>query len=294
MTAYYNEINAHAAQWLRYLIAEGLIAPGDVDERDIREVQPDDLKKYTQCHFFAGIGGWSLALRLAGWGDDQGVWTGSCPCQPLSSAGQRKGHADERHLWPAFYSLIAERRPSTIFGEQAASALGREWVAGVRADLDDLGYAVGAADLCAAGIGAPHIRQRLYWLAYAESQQVRGAEKPELGSGKVRETRALGGAQIGRSGNAGGLADADGRDAGAKREQSGGQFGLQPPRRGADFWADFDTIECGDGRVRRLEPGTFPLVDGVPGRLDIQAGYGNAIVPQIAAEFIGAATDVIG
>jgi hypothetical protein len=143
VTSYYNEIDPYAAQWLRNLIAEGLIAKGDVDERSIKDVRGSDLAGYTQCHFFAGIGGWSYALRLAGWPDSEPVWTGSCPCQPLSSAGQRKGHADERHLWPAFHALIAERRPATVFGEQVASKDGREWLAGVRADLEALGYASG-------------------------------------------------------------------------------------------------------------------------------------------------------
>ncbi len=126
MVAYYNENDPFAAAWLRELVKAGHIAPGDVDERSVMEVQPDDLEGYAQCHFFAGIGGWSHALRLAGWPDDRPVWTGSCPCQPLSSAGQQKGHADERHLWPAFQSLIAERRPATVFGEQVASKDGRE------------------------------------------------------------------------------------------------------------------------------------------------------------------------
>ena len=84
---YYNEHDAKAAAWMRELIKEGLIADGDVDERSIVDVQPGDLAGYTQCHWFAGIGGWSLALRLAGWPDDRPVWTGSCPCQPFSSAG---------------------------------------------------------------------------------------------------------------------------------------------------------------------------------------------------------------
>lgn len=156
MAAYYNEIDPFAAQWLRNLIAAGHIAPGDVDERSIVDVRPDDLRCYTQCHFFAGIAGWSYALRLVGWEDERPVWTGSCPCQPLSSAGQRKGHADERHLWPAFYRLIAECRPAVIFGEQVASKDGREWFAGIRADLEATIYAVGAANLPAAGVRAPH------------------------------------------------------------------------------------------------------------------------------------------
>lgn len=169
--AYYNEFDPYPAQWLRNLIAAGLIPPGDVDERSIEEVSPDDLKGYTQAHFFAGIGGWPLALQLAGWPADRPVWTGSCPCQPISGAGQRKGHADERHLWPAFHRLIAQRRPAIVFGEQVAGQLGREWFAAVRADLEATGYACGAADLCAAGVGAPHIRQRLFWMAHADGEQ---------------------------------------------------------------------------------------------------------------------------
>ena len=167
MPAYYNEIDPYAAQWLRNLIDAGHIARGDVDERSIVDVRADDLRSYEQCHFFAGFGGWGRALRLVEWPDDYPVWTGSCPCLPLSSAGQRKGHADERHLWPAFYGLIAERSPSIVFGEQVASKDGREWLSGVRADLETVGYACGAADLCAAGAGAPQIRQRLYWVAHS-------------------------------------------------------------------------------------------------------------------------------
>lgn len=174
--AYYNEIDPYAAQWLRNLIARGLIAPGEVDERSIRDVAPSDLAGFTQCHFFAGVGGWSYALRLAGWPDETPVWTGSCPCQPLSVAGQRKGHADERHLWPAFYSLIAKCAPPIVFGEQVASKDGREWLAGIRADLEAVGYACGAADLCAAGVRAPQLRQRIYWMADSQVGRSRPAQ----------------------------------------------------------------------------------------------------------------------
>ena len=132
---YYNDNAPFVARWLRNLIAAGLLPAGDVDDRSITEVKPDDLKGYDQCHFFAGIGGWPYALNLAGWPVDRPVWTGSCPCQPLSSAGQHEGHADERHLWPAFFGLIAERRPVCVFGEQVASKDGREWFSGNCSDL---------------------------------------------------------------------------------------------------------------------------------------------------------------
>ena len=122
MTAYYNEIDPYAAEWLRRLIAAGHITDGIVDERSIEDVSPDELVGFTQCHFFAGIGGWSYALRLAGWPDDKPVWTGSCPCQPYSQAGAGGGFDDERHLWPAFFKLIATCKPDIIFGEQVASS----------------------------------------------------------------------------------------------------------------------------------------------------------------------------
>ena len=94
---YYNENDPKAAAWLKQLIKDGLIPDGIVDERSIVDVQPGDLRQYTQCHFFAGIGGWSLALQLAGWPSDRPVWTGSCPCPPVSSAGKHLGDREERH-----------------------------------------------------------------------------------------------------------------------------------------------------------------------------------------------------
>lgn len=163
MAAYYNEIDPYAAQWLRNLIAKNLIAPGDVDERSIVDVQPDDLKAYTQCHFFAGIGGWSLALRKSGWADERPVWTGSCPCQPFSAAGKQEGFEDPRHLWPQFKRLIEKRLPSVVFGEQVASAT--DWLALVRRDLDEMGYAMGAIPLEAASARADHFRDRFWFVA---------------------------------------------------------------------------------------------------------------------------------
>ena len=166
--AYYNEIDPFAAQWLRNLIAAGHIAPGEVDERSIEDVTPDDLRGFTQCHFFAGIGVWSHSLRLAGWPDDKPVWTGSCPCQPFSAAGKGDGFADERHLWPHFFHLISERRPQHVFGEQVAAGVANAWFDLVQADLEGMGYAFGLVPFTSASIGAPHIRERAYWVANAD------------------------------------------------------------------------------------------------------------------------------
>ncbi len=169
--AYYNEIDPYAAQWLRNLIAAGHIAPGDVDERSIEDVKPDDLRNYTQCHFFAGIGVWSYAIRNAGWPDDKPVWTGSCPCQPFSAAGKGSGFDDERHLWPHFHWLISECRPQHVFGEQVASGNANAWFDLVQADVEAMGYAFGLVPFPSAGVGAPHIRDRAYWVANANGER---------------------------------------------------------------------------------------------------------------------------
>lgn len=162
--AYYNEFDKKAAAWIRELIKKGYIADGDVDERSIKDVKPDDLRGYSQCHFFAGIGGWSYALRLAGVPDDFQVWTGSCPCQPFSVAGKQLGILDERHLWPAFRDLIRERRPPICFGEQVASKDAVAWIDGVCNDMEGLGYAIAAARLNALPF-TEHERKRIYFVA---------------------------------------------------------------------------------------------------------------------------------
>ena len=253
---WYNENDPYAANWIENLILEGLIPDGKVDRRSIVDVQPDDLAGFTQCHFFAGIGGWSLALRLAGWPEDREVWTGSCPCQPFSGIGKRLGAADERHLWPVFRDLVAKCRPPEVFGEQVASADGREWLSGVRDDLEALGYAFGAADLCSAGVSAPHIRQRLHWVGDADHAGLEGyagdVNFRQGGSRSARPTSATGGALP---------------------------------------WDEFDSITDQDGKTRRIERGVAPLAHRVPGYVDLLRAYGNAVNPHLAAQFVAAYMD---
>ena len=174
MTAFYNEIDPFAAAWLRELAVRDLIAIGTVCDRSIVDLQPADVEAATQLHCFAGIGVWSYALRLAGWPDAVPIWTGSCPCQPFSTAGRKKGFSDDRHLWPAWFKLIEQCRPAIVVGEQVASPDGRRWLDAVLADLEGCGYAVGASDLPACGVGAPHQRQRLYFVAITDGERREG------------------------------------------------------------------------------------------------------------------------
>ena len=321
MTVYYNEYDPVAAAWLRELIKRGLIADGVVDERSIVDVAPEDLQGFTQCHFFAGIGGWSYALRLAGWPDDQPVWTGSPPCQPFSLAGQKKGQDDERHLAPHFAALVAAGRPPILFGEQVASAavFGKPpkrtvsapdaepqwaWIDDLFGRLEAAHYACGTADLPAAGVGAPHIRQRTFFGA------VRLADADDTGS-QGRERIGAAGTE-GRPGGhgsecseAGGLADAEGAGSphggtGAVQPLASGSGGTsigladaERPRAVHGGWADADWLFCRDGKWRPVEPSTFPLAHGLPARVGRLRGYGNAIVPQAAAEFVKAFTQAL-
>lgn len=296
MAVYYNESDLYAAGWLRELIKAGHIAPGDVDERSIEDVKPEDLSGYTQCHFFAGIGTWSYALRRAGWSDDRPVWTGSCPCQPFSSAGKRRGTADRRHLWPEFFRLIQKCRPVVVLGEQVASRDGLGWFDLVSADLEGEGYAVGAVDTCAAGFGAPHIRQRLYWMADADGKQLQRRWFPkERGGVELADSGT-----IGRVGNAGG----EGLEGHARYGYSTGRWaqsvGHASPPGGVgcgmptnSVWRDADWLLCRDGRWRPVESGAFPLAHGVANRVGRLRGYGNAIVAPQAEAFVRACMEAL-
>ena len=438
MTAYYNEIDKKAAAWLRELIRAGLIAPGEVDDRDIRDVTAHDLRGFTQHHFFAGIGVWSYALRRAGWGDDRPVWTGSCPCQPFSAAGKGAGFADERHLWPSWFRLIQDFKPQTVLGEQVASraaiggqptddllalwrrqellrlcenwleensplglqgmpergragvasvqtiigaiesepldrwrksessksrasvrsnggvaddetgsrcvrderasvqhgcasqlehavarsdqsigglhdeehagrvvlgecgvrelgrgdvfescaddigrttaavrraidracraleeADGESWLNTVQSQMENAGYAFGALDLCAAGFGAPHIRQRTFFVADTDAARSQGRSRGRDGANE----RA------------------------ARTSSLGSESGSTGPTNG--IWRDADWLLCRDGKWRPVSPGTFPLVDGSAARVGRLRGYGNAIVAPVAQAFIEAVMEYL-
>lgn len=334
MAAYYNEIEPYAADWLENLIDEGLIAHGDVDRRSIREVQPEDLRGYTQCHFFAGIGGWSYAARIAGWADDRPLWTGSCPCQPFSVAGKGKGEADDRHLWPDFYRLIDAARPACVFGEQVASKDGLAWFDGVRVDLESSGYAARGFVIPACAVDAPHRRERLWFVGHSDDAKRRAIVPGRDFDDRQNPKREKGSSHLENAGlvdcelaNAareqerepnntnGAFARARARDSfsrvgvrhGETNRTLGNVFGAGlegPPKHELDaserapaprhgkppsHWGGADWIECADGKRRRLEPGIALLADGLPREVaGMLAGFGNAIVPQVAAEILAA------
>lgn len=331
---YYNEFDKGAAAWLRELITAKLIPFGYVDERSITEVTASDVQGFTQCHFFAGIGGWSLALQLAGVPANTRLWTGSPPCQPFSTAGKQLGQFDERHLAPVFLNLVSKCRPPVLFGEQVAAVIGKSWMCDLQTHLEGEDYAVGFAVLPACGVGAPHKRDRLFFgahrLAHTRSiadnerrehaEHRRQNETEQTGMGRrddsmadANDTRPQGWEGMpersdkqpaGAGSVEGGLAKPMRTERDSKRIQRPGEGDQKKgswssaefagcgdtysanPHHG--FWSDADWLGCRDGKFRPVEPGTFPLANGIPARVGRLRGYGNAIVPQVAAEFVKA------
>jgi DNA (cytosine-5)-methyltransferase 1 len=320
MSTYYNEFEPYAAEWLRNLIKEGHIPDGEVDTRSIVDVSPDDLRGFTQCHFSAGIGGWAYAARLAGWPDERPIWTGSAPCQPFSSAGQQKGQADERHLWPVFFGLIRACRPPVAMGEQVAAAVGKDWLDGVSTDLEGIGYACGAVVVPACAVDAPHRRDRLWFVADADVAQRGPIDSPR---GRVAGQHAILQGQEDPSGPiASGEGDVDNaisagleRHAGHGDDRSGRACASgSAPAAGGSVWSRHAWAIGADGKARRVgtricrvadgfpgglvgmragedaeEKEVIPLLaHGVPARVGKLRAFGNAIVPQVAAEVIAA------
>jgi len=410
MSAYYNENDPAAAQWLRELIKLKLITDGEVDDRSITEVRASDVAGFNRAHFFAGVGVWDYALTKAGWPEDRQVFTGSCPCQPFSVAGAGKGDKDERHLWPVWFDLINELQPEFVFGEQVAShtVVGRAngkpkagdeptWIDTVQADMERASYAFGFCVLPSCGVGAPHKRDRTWFVANAkreglqrhggfgkesvqegrqgeERYSAQGGESCELANNRAKRRPVSASTDIdaqgwnkkpakvagfgvtsklantesirqqqehsirsrrdervgtkrqarrfNNSGKSSELANANGSDTSAEREQRSGEFGLQQegcrfietrsPDPNNSFWGDSDWLGCRDGKFRPVESGTFPLVDGPtkgmvyssdPGAsIDSTAeartmrirGYGNAINAVAAEEFIKASMSALG
>lgn len=282
--AYYNEIDPYCCRVLRKQIAAGNLPAGDVDERDIRDVRTSDLAGYGAVHLFAGIGGIPLGLRMGGMADDFPIITGGFPCQDISNAGKRAGIDGARSgLWSEYARIVRDVRPAYVLVENVAALLGRG-ISRVLGDLAEIGYDAEWHCIPAAAVGAPHIRDRVFILAYSQCDPLQRDREPGQLAGaqnsyqSTEEERQRVWYATGDSGQA--LADANspewrtipkGRDVldrnDPRWEEAPG--GLSAFRQDAGWrqWA--------------IEPAICRVVDGVPHRVDRLRGLGNAVVPQV-------------
>ena len=176
----------------------------------------------------------------------------------------------------------------------------RLMLAGVRVDLEPLGYACGAGDLPAASVGAPHIRQRLWWVAHTDRtrrEDSSQSQTPVPGGGGTSSSRVpANNQQRTRTDAVVGVVHADSEHSEGwtgSGQQNQTQSGMPSLERPVGGWDAHEWIACADGKTRRIEPGLSPLADGIPSRVAQLRGFGNSIVPQVAAVFIAAADEAI-
>ena len=202
------------------------------------------------------------------------VICGGFPCQPFSVAGKRMGAEDNRYLWPEYFRLIEELRPNWVIGENVIGLVNL----GLDAVLDDLegaGYAARTFDIPACGVGAPHIRRRLWIVA-------------DAGHARILQSRKSG--YVGEEGcKSGGIL-------------ANGLQGISKPQ--IKDLADSDS-SLSEGNKRAIgskkeranivasswwesESGVCRVANGVPDRSHRLKALGNAVVPQIP-EIIGRA-----
>ncbi|MAP81909.1 MAG: DNA (cytosine-5-)-methyltransferase [Aequorivita sp.] len=273
----------------------------------------------THASLFSGIGGFDLAADLMGWrnvfnceweefprkvlkyhfpntkqyGDIRqfhatayagriDILSGGFPCQPYSVAGKRKGQEDERHLWPEMLRVIRECAPRYVVGENVRGLV--SWSKGlvfeeVCADLEAEGYAVQPFLLPACGVGAPHRRDRIWFIAHANDAGGSDRHRQVQGeNGKVRQRNDC--AQP---------CNADSEHAPNTDDGSRSQDAVRARRQELAMlsWSEFPTVPpiCrgNDGLSKKLDGITFSKW-----RRESIKAYGNAIVPQVALQIFKA------
>jgi len=247
-------------------------------------------------------------IKLIKWKelDHVDVIAGGYPCQPFSNAGKRKGKEDPRHLWPYVFDAIRELRPRYALMENVRGHLTLGF-GDVLADLASCGYSAEWQIIPASSVGAPHRRDRLFFVAYPDGERSHRTEIYADEAGKSSLSNAPGCGQT--------MADSEVfgcderrhlNDSGEARsglaiqsEARGGRstMAYADGERSSSPWAELQTAgtpgESSNDRglmVARAwwqtEPDVGRVAHGIPARVDRLRGLGNAVVPQVA-EFVG-------
>ena len=237
------------------------------------------------------------------------VVCGGYPCQPFSTAGKRRGTDDPRHLWPWVRDAISALRPSFAILENVRGhlSLGGLQVIG---ELAEIGYDAEWRVVSAAGVGAPHRRDRIIIVAYPSQLHSNGSNNNSRVSVEYQTVSKLG--DDGRQARVADTNDTrDGtsecgidknRSQKIQERENIAQFGFGGCSKDVANPNGGRQQEC-DAQERRLpvfgqissgqftsqwetEPNVGRVVDGVSDRVDRLRGLGNAVVPQVA-EYIG-------
>lgn len=287
------------------------------------------MKKLKILDLFSGIGGFSLGLEATGgfetsafcdidpycrkvlqqhWpnvpifedikklkGTDIGtvdIITGGYPCQPFSVAGKQKGVEDKRHLWPEYFRLIKECRPTWVIGENVSGHI-KLGLDSVISDLESEGYSTRTFSISASSIGANHKRERIWIVAhrkenvadaYGVNDAIRGVDRTiqETGrSGSIDErgsgTNANGFSQSSKNETLDSEILADTKGEGLQGQRQSAELEREQHRR-----QDFEK-SCGYIRENTwlVEPNVGRVVNGIPHRVDRLKALGNSLIPQI-------------
>ena len=212
---------------------------------------------------------------------------GGYPCQPFSVAGKQRGKEDDRHLWPEMFRLIKECRPAWVIGENVAGHINMG-LDDVLSDLEGAGYETQPFVIPACGLNAPHKRERVWVVGYAEhdgsseSPFVREFGKTGAGS-QERPEQAVQPERAGRPADNEALAHSESQR--IQRHGAGGQ------QESSAYVRQELSVRSGERSWEthwQAEPGIYRVVDGVPDRVDRIKALGNSLVPQIP-EIIGRA-----
>jgi DNA (cytosine-5)-methyltransferase 1 len=207
--------------------------------------------------------------------DSIDIITGGYPCQPFSIAGRQKGEQDSRHLWPEYFRLVKELRPTWVIGENVSGhiKLGLDTVI---EDLESEDYAVRPFSISASSIGANHQRERIWILAHSRRSQWPRAEQRGENENETRQENAN---QFERSSSTSEVDVANTNDERLQRQwQSRNQF---TPR----FNSSRESSEEGQRTMGQgwweSEPNMGRVAHGVPKRVDRLKSLGNSLIPQI-------------
>jgi DNA (cytosine-5)-methyltransferase 1 len=207
---------------------------------------------------------------------------GGFPCQPHSVAGKRRGAQDDRDLWPEYFRIVKELRPTWIFGENVPG-IRTTILDNIYADLESENYTVRTFNIPACAFNAPHIRKRIFILAYSAQQYGAIDRCKTFKSGWSSEIITnpgikSGGLQLQSRKESNEIIQNSEISTNPNRERLEKREGLT-----GNNGKEFETIIRNNWWT--VEPELGRVVDGISSRVDRLRCLGNAVVPQIIEWF---------